>query len=289
MASLMTTSTALPSTPFKRVVKSLNIFALSAAAVVGSMSVSQAATMAEIKDRGYIVVATEDDYRPFEFIENGKPTGYDNELKALVEKYSGISLKQEIMPWAGILPGVTSGKFDMALSAVMVTDERRKVFDYTTPTAESATYYGVKKGSDIKSKADLAGKVVGAQTGSAFLGELKKFDAKMKAETGKGVKKIVEYQSYPEAYQDLALGRIDAVVNTDVTLNTLIKEREGVFEIGQPISTPAHKAWAVKKGNEGVLKVVNEAMLKIRESGEMYKLQKKWFGTSYENMPVDVN
>lgn len=288
MASLIT-KTSATTTPAGRVFKSLNVLALSAAAMFGSINVAQAISLEEIKERGYIVVATEDDYRPFEFIENGKPTGYDNDLKALVEQETGLELRQEIMPWAGILPGVTSGKFDMALSAVMVNDERRKTFDYTTPTAESATYYAVKAGSDIKSKEDLIGKVVGAQTGSAFLAELKKFDAKAKAETGEGVKKIVEYQSYPEAYQDLAFGRIDAVVNTDVTLNTLLKEREGVFELGTAISAPAHKAWAVKKGNEDVLKVVNDAMIKIRESGKMYELQKKWFGLSYENMPLDVN
>lgn len=289
MSLLISNNSMFAGTPFSGVAKSMNVLALSAVAAFGAIQTSYADSVDEIKSRGYIVVATEDDYRPFEFIENGKPMGYDNDLKRLVEKKAGITLKQEVLPWSGILPGVTSGKFDMALSAVMVTDDRRKVFDYTTPTAESATYYGVKKGSDIKSKEDLAGKVVGAQTGSAFLDELKKFDAKMKADTGKGVKEIVEYQSYPEAYQDLALGRIEAVVNTDVTLNTLIKEREGMFELGEPISTPKHKAWAVKKGNAAVLKVVNDALLQVRESGEMYELQKKWFGVSYEEMPLDVN
>ncbi len=289
MALFIRSTTAVAQSPLGGVSRTMNVLALSAVALFGSIQASYAATADEIKERGYIVVATEDDYRPFEFIENGKPMGYDNDLKRLVEKKTGLELKQEVLPWAGILPGVTSGKFDMALSAVMVTDERRKIFDYTTPTAESATYYGVKAGSDIKSKEDLVGKVVGAQTGSAFLGELKKFDAAMKAETGEGVKKIVEYQSYPEAYQDLAFGRIDAVVNTDVTLNTLVQEREGMFELGEPISTPAHKAWAVKKGNADVLKVVNDALLEVRESGEMYELQKKWFGVSYEKMPLDVN
>lgn len=288
MASLMKDRQVLTQLPLKRAVKTFNVMALSAVALLGSFSAT-AATVSEIKDRGYIVVATEDDYRPFEFIENGKPTGYDNELRALVEKETGLELKQEVLPWAGILPGVTSGKFEVALSAVMVTDERRKIFDYTTPTAESATYFAVKKGSPIKTKEDLIGKVVGAETGSAFLGELKKFDAKMKAETGKGVKKIVEYTSYPEAYQDLALGRIDAVVNTDITLRSLMEEKEGVFAMGAMIGEPSHKAWAVKKGNDAVLKVVNDALLKIREDGDMYRLQKKWFGASYPNMPLDVN
>jgi polar amino acid transport system substrate-binding protein len=263
--------------------------ALALITTVGCVSYSQALTLDEIQSRGYITVATEDDYRPFEFMENGKSTGYDNELKDLVEKETGLELRQEILPWAGILPGVTSGKFDMALSAVMVTEERKKSFDYATPMAASTTYYGMKKGSDIEKPEDLIGKVVGAETGSAFLAELRIFDEKLKAEHGKGVGKIVEYHGYPEAYQDLAFGRIDAVVNTDLTLRALVKERGEMFVLGKPIGEPGYKAWAVKKGNADVLKVVNDALLKIRESGEMYRLQEKWLGASFEDMPLDVN
>ena len=47
---------------------------------------AHAATLAEIKARGYMIVATEDDYKPFEFMENGKPVGFDNELLAAFRK-----------------------------------------------------------------------------------------------------------------------------------------------------------------------------------------------------------
>lgn len=263
--------------------------ALVLSSIIGSSAVANAATVEEIKSQGYITVATEDNYRPFEFVQDGKSTGYDNDLKALVEKETGLTLEQEIMPWAGILPGVQSGKFDMALSAVVATEQRRKVFDFTTPTAASQTFYATKAGSDIKAGTDLIGKVVGAETGSAFLMELKAYNEKLIEEHGAGVKEIVEYHGYPEAYQDLALGRLDAVVNTDITLRSLMAERPGVFEIGEPVGKPGYKAWAVKEGNAAVLQVVNDALLKIRESGEMYRLQEQWLGTSYEDMPIDVN
>jgi len=264
-------------------------FSLVLIGALGWASVSHALTQEEIRARGYITVATEDDYRPFEFMENGKSTGYDNELKELVEKETGLELRQEILPWAGILPGVTSGKFDMALSAVMVTEERKKSFDYATPTAASTTYYGMRKGTEINEPKDLIGKTVGAETGSAFLAELKAFNEKLKAEYGEGVAEIVEYHGYPEAYQDLAFGRIDAVVNTDLTLRALIRERGDIFVLGKPIGEPGYKAWAVRKGNSEVLELINDALLKIRESGEMYRLQEKWLGASFEDMPFDVN
>jgi polar amino acid transport system substrate-binding protein len=269
--------------------KSLTGLAIVLAATLGLASASHALTMEEIKARGYIEVATEDNYRPFEFVENGIATGYDNELKELVEQETGLELRQAILPWAGILPGVTSGKFDMALSAVLATDARKPNFDFTTPTAASTTMFATKKDSDIMTGKDLIGKVVASETGSAFLAEFKIYNEMLKTEYGEGVAKIVEYHGYPEAYQDLGLGRVDAVVNTDLALYSLVAERPDMFAVREPVGDPSYLTWAVKEGNSAILEIVNGALLKIRESGEMYRLQQKWLNTSYENMPIDVN
>ncbi|HEY0286745.1 MAG TPA: transporter substrate-binding domain-containing protein [Pseudomonas sp.] len=271
-----------------RISKPLLVLAMAMTAALANTSMSHAATIDEVKSRGYLLVATEDDYRPFEFMEEGKATGYDNELLALVEKSSGVKIRQQVLPWAGILPGVTTGKYDMALSAVLVTAARKPTFDFTSPTAQTTTYFATKKGSAILKPEDLIGKTVGGETGSAMLTDLKDFDAKLKAK-GKGLKEIVEYHGYPEAYQDLANGRLDAVANTDLSLISLVKERGDMFVVGQPIGEPTYLAWAVAKGNTGVLKMVDDALLELRKNGEMYRLQKKWLGESHENMPVNVN
>ena len=65
----------------------------------------KAATLDEIKKRG-LIVATEDDFRPFEFIKDGKPTGFDNEMVEALKKYAKFEIRQEILPWTGILAGV---------------------------------------------------------------------------------------------------------------------------------------------------------------------------------------
>ncbi len=264
--------------------------ALVVVATVGLSQAAHAAGADEIKARGYLSVATEDDYNPFEFVENGKNTGYDNELLALMRKKLGVDVKQQVMPWSGILPGVTTGKYDMALSAVLVTEERKKNFDFASPTCEAVTMYATKKGSSIKTTDDLVGKVVGAETGSAMLADLKQFNEELKKKHGgNGLKQIVEYQSYPEAYQDLGLGRVDAVANTQISLNSLVKTRPDVFVVGQAIGKPTYIAWAVKKGNTEVVKMVDAALLELRKSGEMYQLQQKWLGASYKDMPQSVN
>lgn len=272
-----------------RLVARIGGFAL-ALGLVGIALPAAAGTLEEIKARGHMSVATEDDYAPFEFVANGVETGFDNELLALVRKKLGFEVRQEVMPWAGILPGVTTGKFDMAMTAVLVTDERKKIFDFSSPTCESINYFATKAGSPIKKAEDLLGKTVGAETGSAMLASLKTFDEELKARHGgKGIAKIVEYQGYPEAYQDLALGRLDAVVNTQISLNSLLKTKPGVFSMGAAIGKPTYIAWALKKGNAGLLKAVDAALLELRANGELYKLQEKWLGASFKDMPASVN
>src|SRR6195256_6774790 len=94
-----------------------------------------AATLDEIKKRGYLIVATEDDFRPFEFVKDGKPTGFDNELLEDLRKFSPFEVKQEIIPWTGLLAGVSTGKYDVALTAAIITKERKKSLDFTSPIA----------------------------------------------------------------------------------------------------------------------------------------------------------
>jgi len=59
--------------------------------VWAAFGTAHAASLEEIKKRGYIVVATEDDYRPFEFVKDGKPTGFDNEMVDALAEVRALS------------------------------------------------------------------------------------------------------------------------------------------------------------------------------------------------------
>lgn len=257
----------------------------SATALAGLPRMGHAATLDEIKKRGYMMVATEDDYRPFEFTDNGKPTGYDQELLEAFKKKVGFEVRQDIVPWTGILPGVTTGKYDAAVTAVLVTAERMKTLDFCSPVAETVDYYLKRKGDPkIKALKDLSGLSLGVEAGSAMLKLLPQLDDMLKPTGGK-LGKIVPYQGYPEAYQDLALGRIDFVVNTDLSLKSIVKEKPDVFELGEPVSKPTYIAWPLLKGNTALLDLFNDFLLGARKDGTMYALQKKWFDTTFESMP----
>ncbi len=251
----------------------------------GAAGTAHAANLDEIKKRGYMTVVTEDDFRPFEFVKDGKPTGFNNEMVDALRKYAPFEIRQEILPWPGILAGVATGKYDIAITAVLMTKERTLSLDFTSPIAD-ATHYYVKRKDDtsIKSIKDLNGKTVGVQTGSAFLSRLPELQAMLAKEGGK-LGKIVEYSSYPEAYQDLALKRTDFVVNTVINLKALVAERPAIFELGQAVSGNSYPAWAVKKGNTDLQKFMNDFIAAQKANGTMPALQKKWFGEAF-TLPV---
>src|SRR4029453_17536105 len=244
---------------------------------------ASAASLQEINKRGYLVVATEDDFRPFEFIKDGKPTGFDNELVEELRKYAPFEIKQEILPWTGLLAGVSTGKYDIAITAAIITKERKQSLDFTSPIADATHHYGKRKSDD--SIKDISGKTVGGQAGSALLGRLPELETMLKGGGGK-LGKVVEYTSYPEAYQDLSLKRGDYVVNTIINLKTLVAEKPNVFEIGQPVSGKSFPAWAVKKGNGELLAYMNEFIAKQKASGKFAELQKKWFGKEFPDLPI---
>ena len=257
--------------------------AASGAMALGGAGLSgrAAAALADIKARGTMVVATEDDFKPFEFIQDGKPTGYDTELLELLRKTAPFPIRQETIPWTGLLPGVGSGKYDAAVTAALITPEREKFLDFCSPVAESTDYYVKKRGAAINGIKDLAGKKCGVQAGSAMLSALPELEAMLQATGGK-MGEVVQYVSYPEAYQDLAIGRTDYVVNTQINLQSLVQDKPKVFELGQAVSKKIYIAWAVKKGNAEVRDMLDTFLLGARRSGEMAALQQKWFGLTFD-------
>lgn len=275
------------SVPFsRRQILSAGSAAATGMLFMGSARPAWSATLPEIKQRGYMVVATEDDYPPFEYVKDGKPQGLDHDLCSILRKSAPFEIRQEIIPFQGLLAGVVTGKFDLALTAAAVTQERAQSLDFCMPIAEATYYYVKRKGDNsIKNFGDLSGKTVGVQQGSAPQAYLPKLDAKLKPSGSLG--KVVTYASYPEAYQDLANGRTDYVINTIVTVAGLVRERPDVFEVGGAISDRTYHAWAVKKGNKELLDFINSFLVEQRGNETLAQLQLKWFGVEFRDLPTN--
>lgn len=76
-------------------------------------------------------VGTDATFPPMEFVENGKRTGFDVELVEAIAKTMGKQVEWVDIDFKGLIPGLISKRFDMAVSAIYITDERKKVVDFT--------------------------------------------------------------------------------------------------------------------------------------------------------------
>jgi polar amino acid transport system substrate-binding protein len=237
----------------------------------------------EIKKRGKITVGTEAAFEPFEFVQDGKIVGYGSDILAYVVKDLGVELEQLDLPWQGILPGLDAGRFDFVATAVSITPERAEKYAFTVPIADGTVAILKRKGDEsIKSPEDIIGKVVGSQLSSGQMQTLKDFHEELKSTKGEGAKEIKEYVSYPEAYQELATGRIDAVANSMANLSTVIKKQPDTFEIVGTFGEAMWFSWVVRKGDEELLNYLNEKILELRDNGQLGEMQKKWFGFTME-------
>ncbi len=263
---------------------------LSLAALVMSVPFTAHADLDSVKSKGFLSVATEDDYAPFNFIVDGKPEGFHKELLEDLKAYAKeqkFDVKQDILPWTGLLASVSSGQYDVAFTGALVTDDRLRVFNFAPPFA-SAQHFYVKRADDksLSDIASLCGKTVGVQAGSALLARLPELKKMMEAKNCK-IGKVVEYPSYPEIYADLANGRLDYAINALISVNDLVKTRGDTFAKGIAVSGAGFAAWPVPKNSPELLKFLAGFMDHIRGNGRLAALQTKWFGEAFPDMPKE--
>src|SRR6266849_4262618 len=263
------------STSSRPTLRSARVIGLVVAVLASTIVVesARAASLEDIKKRGYMIVATEDDYPPFEFVVDGKPMGYDHELLSILRKSAGFEVRQEILPWQGIL------------SAAVITGERVKSLDFTVPISESTMAYVKRKGdASIKSLKDLSGKTLGVQQGGASFQVLPELEVELK-KTGGKLGNVVQYGAFSEAYQDLVNRRLDAVIHNIVSLSTLVSEKPDVFEFGQRVGRKSYAAWAVQKNNKSLVDFLNAFLAQQKSNGTYKQLQSKWLRIMFDDLP----
>lgn len=249
--------------------------------------IASAASLDEIKARGVLKVVTEDAFPPFEFITNGEPDGFHKDVIDELRVYAPFEVTQEQLPWTGLLAAVSAGKYDAAITGAGVTEERLAKFNYAPPICPNVTYYIKRKGDDrINGIKDLSGLKVGVQAGSAVLDTVSQLEAKLKS-MGGSIGEIVEYQSYPEVYADLANGRLDYAVNSVVAAATMVSKRSDTFELGEATAGLGFIAWPIKKGNDDLLDYLAGFVTHMRDTGKLAELQTKWFGASFPDLPKE--
>ncbi len=242
----------------------------------------QGKVMQKIKESGKLVVGTASGYPPYEFIDASKGDktviGIDMEIaKALADKL-GVKLEIQDMNFQSLLSSLASGKVDIAISGINPTDERRKTMDFSDVYLPTEQMILIRKADVDKYKKleDFYGKNIAVQksTTQEILAKNEIKDAK-----------IVGLSHVPEAVLELKHGKADGVVVEGIcgkqylVYNDDIMFAEGIhFKNGTKDS-----AAALQKGNEDLLKAVNEVIKENTDNGNFKKWEEEYIQKSVEN------
>ena len=264
----------------KTLSKSLKSLSIAVALALLPMA-AQADQLADVKKAGELVVGTEMQFAPFDFLEAGKQQGLNAELFAELGKELGVKIKFLDLPWPSVLPGLEAKKFDVVAGPIIVTKARKERYHFVSPIAEAtvALMVGAKDDS-IKKPEDIAGKTVGAGKGSAQLEELKTFAATLPQKVT-----IREYVDNNQAYADLAAKRIVAVANSLPNISFVAAQKANLYKVVQPpFGKKSYFAYLGRKDADAdsLIAALDAAVTKMHDDGRLAALQKKWLGAEMD-------
>ena len=227
--------------------------------------------LATIQKNGTLNVGLEGTYPPFSFVgEDNKLTGFEVEFSEALAKELGVKVKLQATPWAGILAALESKRLDIVVNQVTISDERKKKYDFSEPYTVSGIQALVqtKDAGTIKTADDLKGKKVGVGLGTNY-------EEWLKANVPGAIVKT--YDDDPTKYQDLRVGRIDAIlVDRLAALELIAKTKDKLAVSGEPFSRQ-ESGIALRKGEPELLAALNKAIDKLRADGTLAKLSDKYF------------
>ena len=223
---------------------------------------------------GTLTVCSDTPYEPFEFAgDDGEQTGFDIELLRAIAKEADLDLEVKDLPFDGILGTLAAGKCDVIGSALSIDAERKKQVDFSDIYFDSGQSLLVRTEDKdtYATLASLAGQTIGVQgttTGAAY--------AKEHAPEGATVK------DYPDAdalFAALSSKQIAAVLQ-DLPANAFRAAKGTDFALTETFPISEHYGFAVEKGDEDTLKILNDGLAAIREDGTYGDLYAKYFGES---------
>jgi ABC-type amino acid transport substrate-binding protein len=230
--------------------------------------------MSRTDENKILIVRGDHDYPPYEFLENGKPSGFNIDLINETARMMNLKISIQLGPWNKALADLESRKIDI-LTGVAYSTERDKQFDFAIPHALISFDFFVRKGSHIRSIHDLKGKEIIVQEGGVMYEYLKEQHL---------TEHIITSTNSSDIIKLLAAGKYDAVLMNRIQGLYFIRTSglSNVEALGIENLPRKKYGFAVAEGDAELRATLDEGLQILKHNGKYNEFYEKWFGI-YEN------
>ncbi len=221
-----------------------------------------------------LVVGTNPAFPPFEYIggKDGKEiVGFDIELAKIISKNYGNTMKIEVLNFSELIPALINDKIDMAISVITVTEERKKLVDFSKPYFSDPQLVIVRDDDYSFDEATIDSsvwqtKILSSRGGTTGV---------LTAEELSGGNAVISGNTWDTLIRELLSKRVDAVVMDGMIANSVILEYNGIKILPLELNVQNYGV-AVKKGNTKLLNSINKTIDNLKASGEYNRLVEEY-------------
>lgn len=218
-------------------------------------------------------VGVDTTYPPFEFKEGNEYKGIDIDLINAIAQNQGLKIELKPMDFGGIIPAMQANQLDIAIAGMSITDERKKVVDFSKPYFDAGLTIVTKKDNNkIKSIKDLKGKTVAVKKGTT--------GAKYAQEHGTQYGfTVVQFNDSPSMFQEVANGGADVLLEDyPVIAYAIAKKDLGLKIVGDRLNGDQYGIAVLKGQNQELLNKINQGLDQLKANGEYDKIIEKYLG-----------
>ncbi len=216
------------------------------------------AAVAEELD-GVLVMATESTFPPYEYVEGDEVVGIDVDISQVIADELGVELQIEAMDFGSIIVAVQSGKVDIGIAGMTVTEERLENVNFSDSYATGVQVIIVPEDSPIETVDDLDGVMIGVQestTGHIY------------CEDDYGADHVTSYTTSANAVEALLTGKVDCVVIDNEPAKAFVEENEGLKILDTEYVVEDY-AIAIAKENTDLLDAINSILAGMKSDGRL--------------------
>lgn len=206
---------------------------------------------------GTLTMATEAGFPPYEYYEGEEIIGIDAEIAAAIAEKLGMSLQIDDMDFDSTITAVQTGKADIAMAGMTVTEERMQSVNFSDSYATGIQVVVVAENGSVASLDDLAGKSIGVQqntTGDIY------------ATDDYGDENIQRFARYADAVSALTTDKLDAIIMDNEPAKSFVNANEGLKILETEYAVEDY-AIAIAKDNTDLLDKVNTALKELTDDG----------------------